>query len=942
MCVGTPPKDYASQIAIVDAIIQTQRAAASMRDAAAEMPPIFGEWWRGLDSEWELLNAQVSWIRLAQERVQTGAVADWALEAERFRPVRAEAERCVQASRNAEKAYVEAVANWRSRLELDESVLSDGPLAGRTFQALVDLAAAQVQRLEDLHTLATFNQVADQCCKDGLSSVLSVAVEWDSASRHLVSLFVYSRLSALLSQAFVERPALKAFDGPSHSNTVEQFRLLDRLQMDRHKAVLAAGHAQGLPSYGSGGQVGVLWNQFERRRRFMPIRKLVKESGNAIQAIKPVFMMSPLSIANYLPPGAVNFDLVIFDEASQVKPVDALGAIGRGAQIVVVGDSKQLPPTSFFDSLVGPDQVEDDTEAPTEDIESILGLFCSRGAPQRMLRWHYRSRHESLIAVSNHLFYDDRLVVFPSPDRVRRELGLLYRRIGGAFYDRSKTRTNPTEAKAVAAAVMEHARAQLRLRVDLRDTLGVAAFSVAQMDAIEIELEILRRRNPSCEEFFSHHSSEPFFVKNLESVQGDERDVIFISVGYGRTADGYMAMSFGPLNRMGGERRLNVLITRARKRCEVFTGLSEADIDLSRTSSVGVAALKKFLAYAETGNIEIGTPTGREPESDFEEQLQRALTKFGHTVHTQVGCAGFFLDLAVVDPGQPGRYLLGIECDGARYHSARSARDRDRLQQAVLEGLNWRIHRIWSTDWFRNPEQELRKVLGAIEAAKVAYTDGPRKSSEVAVSASVRDRETPTATVPVSAVSSGSQNGTAPPYRCAEIRIHLNGLELHLVDRRQLASKLGEVVHIESPVHWMEAARRIATAVGVQKLGSRIQAAFQDAVRVGSRDHVFKAKGDFLWSREMDEPTVRDRSSLPLASRKMELVAPEEVRSAIISVVRSSYGMAPDEIAPAVCRLFGFGRVTDDMRRHVEPQRDALVREGRLVSQGGSLVVSQP
>ena len=274
-------------------------------------------------------------------------------------------------------------------------------------------------------------------------------------------------------------------------------------------------------------------------------------SGNAIQAIKPVFMMSPLSIANYLPPGSLDFDLVILDEASQLKPVDAHGAIARGKQVVVVGDSKQMPPTSFFDSLIvsGRCRRRRGRGSYVADIESVLRTVLRAGARQRMLRWHYRSRHESLITPSNHLFYDDQLVVFPSPARDRDQLGLVYRRLKTAYYDRGRTRTNPVEAKTVAEAVMAHAQIQLRRPMENRDTLGVVAFSMSQMDAILDQVEILRSNDPTCEEFFAYPAHEPFFVKNLENVQGDERDVIFISIGYGRTAEGYLAMSFGPLNR---------------------------------------------------------------------------------------------------------------------------------------------------------------------------------------------------------------------------------------------------------------------------------------------------------------------------------------------------------------------------------------------------------
>ena len=434
--------------------------------------------------------------------------------------------------------------------------------------------------------------------------------------------------------------------------------------------------------------------------------------------------MSPLSVATFLPPNSVDFDWVVFDEASQVKPVDAFGAIIRGEQTVVVGDNRQLPPTRFFDKHVEDDD-EDAEENLAGDMESILGLFSAQNAPERMLRWHYRSRHESLITVSNIEFYDNKLQLFPSPDAAKEEVGLIYHLHPDTAYDRGRSGSNPEEARIVAEKVMEHAR----VRPDL--TLGVSTFSTAQMEAVQNELELLRRQDPSCEQtFFNAHPQESFFVKNLENVQGDERDVIFISIGYGRSADGRLTMNFGPLNQDGGERRLNVLITRARRRCEVFTNLNADDIDLSRTDARGVVALKRYLKYAETGKSDIPEWTGKGADSPFEEEVADALRELGFQVDHQIGSAGYFIDLGVKDPERPGRYLLGIECDGATYHSAQSARDRDRLRQQVLEGLGWRIHRIWSTDWFRTPDHELRKAAEAIEAAKVHVPPSPMSAPE--------------------------------------------------------------------------------------------------------------------------------------------------------------------------------------------------------------------
>ena len=234
---------------------------------------------------------------------------------------------------------------------------------------------------------------------------------------------------------------------------------------------------------------------------------------------------------------------------------------------------------------------------------------------------------------------------------------------------------------------------------------------------------MLQREQPELDAFFHSHPHEPFFVKNLENVQGDERDVIFISVGYGPDANGYIAMNFGPLSSEGGERRLNVLISRAKQRCEVFASLRADNIDLARVTGRGVRAFKTFLQFAESGRLGIAERTLGEEMSPFEEAVRRAIESLGYEVHPQVGVAGFFVDLGIVDREKPGRYLLGVECDGAAYHSARSARDRDRLRQAVLEDHGWIIHRIWSTDWFQRPGEQLRKVAAAIEQAKIALAE---------------------------------------------------------------------------------------------------------------------------------------------------------------------------------------------------------------------------
>jgi superfamily I DNA and/or RNA helicase len=359
-------------------------------------------------------------------------------------------------------------------------------------------------------------------------------------------------------------PELRSFDGDHHNNLVTLFRQLDKARIGLAQEQIVAAHANARPRGAAGiGPLGVVNAEIARKRGHLPIRVLLERAGPAIQQLKPVFMMSPLSVAQFLKPGGVQFDLLVMDEASQIEPVDSLGAIARVKQIVVVGDERQLPPTAFFKKLTGEEDLEESDDGITiqaKDAESILELCLAKGVPSRMLSWHYRSKHQSLIAVSNREFYESKLFIVPSPYDAVAGMGLKFNHLKETVYDRGATRTNSKEAKAIAEAVVRHARA------NPEQTLGVATFSVAQRQAVLKELELLRRANPDIESFFIGESNEPFFVKNLENIQGDERDVIFISVGYGKTAEGYLAHAFGPLSGEGGERRLNVLISRANGR----------------------------------------------------------------------------------------------------------------------------------------------------------------------------------------------------------------------------------------------------------------------------------------------------------------------------------------------------------------------------------------
>lgn len=496
LCRGDPPKDSESQLCLVDAVMEAARLSRVVQEYHPLGASLYGIQWRGLNSDWTLLKGLADWIVTLHRDVGEGkrpaGIIDFLAGNPSLDPLKGK----VEALKAALVANTQSLSNVFERLDLGE--VAHQRICAEELPALALELEAMLERLDDLQDAITFNHLKAILEREGLSWVVDAAWDWPNAAALLVLFYRRTCFEAFLRKAYAEREALKAFDGTSHENARERFRNLDLASLEATRLQLAAQHRANLPTpyNNTNGQLGVLLREFEKRGRHLPIRKLIAHAGHAIQAIKPVFMMSPMSIAAYIPPESIKFDLVIFDEASQVKPVDAFGAVLRGQQLVVVGDSKQLPPTSFFDALVGDDDLDEEEEYVTSDIESVLGLMAGQGAPQRMLRWHYRSRHESLIALSNWEFYDNRLVVFPSPYPARPGLGLVFRHLPNTAYDRGRSRTNQKEAEFVAKAVMLHAKASPDL------TLGVAAFSLQQAEAILDHLERMRRDDPSAEAFF--------------------------------------------------------------------------------------------------------------------------------------------------------------------------------------------------------------------------------------------------------------------------------------------------------------------------------------------------------------------------------------------------------------------------------------------------------
>lgn len=510
-------------------------------------------------------------------------------------------------------------------------------------------------------------------------------------------------------------------------------------------------------------------------------------------------------------------------------------------------------------------------------------------------------------------------------------MGLQFRPVAGGVFETGKS-INTVEAQQVALAIMEHARKYPD------QSLGVATFSVSQRKVIQDELELLRRLNPDLEEFFNAHPSEPFFVKNLENVQGDERDVIMISVGYARNAQGYMAMRFGPLGSEGGERRLNVLISRAKRRCEVFASITDEDIDLERAKGKGVFAFKLFLQYARTGKISLAQRTEREMDSVFEEQVADAIQKAGYQVHPQVGIAGFFIDLGIADTEMPGRYLLGIECDGRAYYSSRSARERDRLRQAVLEDHGWIIHRIWSTDWFQRPTEQLQRTLQAIESAKRELSERSaliqQRSRAVPVDIITVDRGP---VVEIGLVDAEVMAETTENYIEATPIAYPN-CELHETPLGILTELVEQIVEIESPVHFSEVVTRMRTAWGLQRSGARIESVVDRAVNLVCKKGDITREGQFL-THQRSIISLRNRQSVQSQGlRKIEMLPPKEIAAGIIQVIKNNFGATDDEIVISISRMLGFKSTSSVLRKTILEVLESLI-EDELLSREETLVV---
>lgn len=834
-------RDAANPLPALDAALAGQRARAALAQGEALGRAAFGTLWST-----PAMTPLVAW------RQAHGADAARALAAGTTPP--------------DDAPVAAALAAWEA---LHEATGYDA--ADLSFVRLVEVLGAWAAEPESLPLWQGWRRAL--AAAEGLQGFAAALADGRLTPEAAGDAFEHALLESLLNAAMRARPELAAFDGETADRLVEEFREADRGRIALARQEAAAVHAERLKEVRAGMPgMEVLRGEMEKKRGHLPVRELLLRATRAVQAAKPIFMMSPLSVAQFLAPPhglkpGLSFDLLVMDEASQIEPVDALGAIARARQVVVVGDDRQMPPTRFFQRMTGEDddaQEEETLTVAARDVESVLGLCNARGVPSAMLRWHYRSRHESLIATSNHEFYGDRLLVLPSPRSRSDRLGLSLVRVEGQW-DAGGSGTNAAEAAAIADAVMRHAKETPG------DTLGVAAFSIRQRDAIVDAVEERRRADPSCDTFFTAHPDEPFFVKNLENVQGDERDAILISVGYGRDAQGRLAMRFGPLSAEGGERRLNVLITRAKKRCVVFSSIGADDIDLTRAEGRGVAALKTFLGFSAG---EAAAPRGGAggAGAPIAALIGDAVRGAGKEAVARVGVSGLFLDVAVKDGAD---YVLGVEADAGDWTALHCARDRERGRAGALAGMGWRLSRAWSLAWLARPEAE---------AARIATLLG--KPVEI---------EAPAAASP--------DPGLAAPYREAALDLP-KATPIAEIPFAQLAGILAEIIAVEAPVSTDSILERVRLLWDRAALSAEERTALSQAQRLAAQLHGVREEQGF-WLAEDSVVAPRDRRAAAAHLRRATAVAPSEIAAAAQVLHTAMPAATEAELAAGVHRLLG-------------------------------------
>ncbi|RFZ94036.1 DUF3320 domain-containing protein [Mucilaginibacter conchicola] len=932
--------DKDSIVPVLSDIINYQEEQAII-DKANHLPQLLGFLWKNGEPDWQQLilacEKLITISRAASALIGTSNAAAWrrALAAEFSEGSKAythEHEQVLQQYLETEEQTRNTMAALADVLTVDFAQLST---AGSNWKEAVSNVIAGWQnnliQLPDWYNWLTAKRKA---MLNGLATLISAYEQNLVPTGKVVQHFLKGFYQSAAGYILTKNPQLATFNGELFEDKIRKFKEISTAFETLTRQELYARLAANIPSFvqeaSQSSEIGMLQRAIRNNGRAMSIRKIFDSVPNLLPRLAPCMLMSPISVAQYFDADSPKFDLVIFDEASQMPTCEAVGAIARGTNVIVVGDPKQMPPTSFFST----NNIDEDN-IDKEDLESILDDCLALSMPSKHLLWHYRSKHESLIAFSNAKYYDNKLLTFPSTDDITSKVKHVA--VEG-FYDKGKTRTNLAEAKAIVNEVVR----RLSDPKLARFSMGIVTFSSVQQLLVDDLLNDVFKLRPDLEKL-ALEAAEPLFIKNLENVQGDERDVILFSICYGPDGNGKSTLNFGPINREGGWRRLNVAVSRARYEMMVFSTLRSDQIDLNRTASEGVAGLKAFLAYAEKGRtalpyrpkISVGT------HGAFEQQIAEQLEKEGYTVHTQIGCSDYKIDLAVVDPEDSERYILGLLTDGNNYFEARTSRDREIVQTDVLRALGWQIHKVWATEWWTRPEKVLAGIIKAIDAARI-------KKQEIVV-------ETPPAPVQtLTPIEVPLATATAPAQSPVSISKGVP-YEIHQPEPQQTQSaddifypqnvarikaQIFNILEVEAPISRDLLGKRILGAWGIGRMGSRVGAHLNQVYEKMNLRQEGAGYNVFFWKggQQPEDYRIFRIATNEAQIRSAEDLPPEEIANGITEILKNQISLPTADLIREGAKLFGYARTGSNVEQAMLAGIRKAIERGEVSEEGDRIV----
>ena len=894
---------YSEAVNLLKQLADFQEKITEYTEAESAIKGFLGEAYNGVDTKWGYVTEQVSVLEeIFTHNTNLGLIGnyeDFVSERNNFAGYYQKIE---EAFSVCERETLKCVSGY-----FDPKILN---IRSTPCAFLANRLAACLEEMDKMENWYHFSKLLSELENRQVVSYIDEAIRQNIEPKYIARTFQKQFVLQWIDLILSGNPALSMFNRISQDKAIRTFSEKDKEQFAINRAKIRAFLSSQRPDNSiavPGSPLSILNRQGERKRNQKSIRSLLAETGELVQRVKPCFLMSPLSVSTFLDPESIHFDVVIFDEASQIFPQDAIGAIYRAEQLIVVGDSKQMPPSNFFNTTLEVQDGDEETGDVT-DFESILDL-CSASMQKCRLRWHYRSRYEQLIAFSNKNFYDNDLVTFPSSKADSLGTGVDYYHVNGTF-DR-KAHVNRKEAEFVVDLIYKN------IKEYPNRSLGVVAFSCAQQDLIDKLLSQKRQSAPEKEFFFRKDGTEPFFIKNLETVQGDERDTIIFSIAYGRDTQGRFLHNFGPLNHAGGERRLNVAVTRAKCNVQLVSSMHYTDIELKHTSVPGVKLLREYLDYAENGSIALERTISIAPfeqfDSDFELEVCDYLRSKGFSVDTQVGCSGFRIDLGLKLPDSSD-YVLAIECDGATYHSSKNARDRDRLRQEILERMGWKFYRIWSTDWFRNKSVEQSRLL---EAVSNAVKNPVRAEKKTAGNQHIAKFEEVAA----------EKHFEFPLYQEADIG-KISGQYLP----RDFKGMIRAILQVEAPLSEDLLLKRIVWCFDSTNVTKSVRESYERQM-YGCRDYGITRKKGFLYLDCKKDIQFRAPGSM---KRDIKQIAPEELAAGMLEILKQNVTAEKSGLYRSLAAKCGFTRVGKNVNEAMDSAlnalKDQIVIEGNRIS----------